>query len=436
MNLSPGTAAARPAIPFLSGFEGTQIFGHGVDVLDTTEHAHRFRDDLALMARDGVRTFRACIPWHKVERRRGEYDWSWCDDYLGHARELGLRPIADPLHHTSFPEWLRHGFANPRFPDAYAAFLRAFAERYPWVRDYTIINEPLATAVLSGLLGVWYPRWRDRTAFLRIVLGMVRAIARATPMLEARVEGLRIVHVDTCERHHALDKGGRHWTDFHNDVRFVVLDLLTGRVDRAHPLWPELTRAGLRADEAAALRASPVRIDVLGLDYYPHSEHAWGAEGHSEEFEPWGFARTALDYVDRFGLPVMLSETNVRGTVEDRLGWLKHMVAESEALARALALRGARLEGFCWYPFVDSTDWCSLVCEPNRRIDPQGIYWLSPDFERQGSELSRLFARLARGEIGAADLPAYRFGADALGPRGVGKYLGRMTGWDWRERAA
>jgi membrane protease subunit (stomatin/prohibitin family) len=69
-------AAAPPRLSYTTGFEGTQMFGHGTDVLDTTEHATRFRDDLGLLARDGLSSFRCCVPWHKVERVRGAYDWS------------------------------------------------------------------------------------------------------------------------------------------------------------------------------------------------------------------------------------------------------------------------------------------------------------------------------------------------------------------------
>lgn len=426
-------APALPRLSYLSGFEGTQMFGHGTDVLDTTEHTVRYKEDLGLLAADGIGEFRACIPWHKIERVRGVHDWAWTDRYLGYVRRLGLRPIVDPLHHTSFPQWLEHGFANPGFPEAYRDFIRAFARRYPWVTDYTIINEPLATAMLSGFMGEWYPHWRDRAGVVPIVLGKARAIALVTPMLERMVPGLRVVHVDTCERHHALDPQSQFHTDFCNDLRFVVLDLVLGRVDEGHPLWGVLTEHGLTAGQAAWFRDNPARIDVLGLDYYAHSELGWTVDGQSDAFLPWGFRRVALEYVDRYGFPAMLGETNVRGRIEDRISWLKHMVGECEALVPDLAARGSRFEGFCWYPYIDSTDWCSLVRQPDRSIDPQGIYYLCRQFDRRPSELSHLYARLARGEIGSADLPAYRFEEAVLVGRRVGKYLPLLGGWDWRD---
>lgn len=341
-------------------------------------------------------------------------------------------PIADPLHHTSFPEWLEDGFANPEFPDVYEEFVCAFARRYPWITDYTIINEPVATALLSGFTGDWYPYWSDREGLLRIILGKVRAIHRITSKLEAMVPNLRIVHVDTCERHCALDKPSQAHADFGNDIRFVVLDLLLGWVTRDHPLYGLLTRHGLTAEDLARFRDTPARIDVLGLDYYAHSELGWTVDGGSNDFRPVGFKAAALDFFERYGLNIMLSETNMRGRIEDRLTWLKYMVGECEKLSVELAKRGLQFDGFCWYPFIDSTDWCSLCREPNRRIDPQGIIYLSTGFDRTKSELSEIYARLVAGEIGSQEIPAYVMEESVLVSRGAGKYLDLMVGFDWK----
>lgn len=431
---SAGVSPAVPRLHYLTGFEGTQMFGHGTDVLDTTEHSVRYKEDLRLLANDGITTFRCCIPWHKIERVRGVYDWAWTDRYLGYVRRLGLRPIADPLHHTSFPQWLEHGFANPEFPIVYQDFVRAFARRYSWITDYTIINEPLATAILSGFMGEWYPHWRDRAGIVPIILGKAKAISLVTPMLERMIPDLRIVHVDTCERHVALDPQSQYHTDFGNDLRFVVLDLILGRVNEEHPLWATLREHGLTEADAAWFREFPARVDVLGLDYYAHSELGWTVEGQSDDFVPWGFRKVALEYADRYPqFSLMLTETNVRGRIEDRISWLKYMVSECEALVPDLAARGRTFDGFCWYPYLDSTDWCSLCRQPNRRIDPQGVYYLSTDFNRQHSELSDLYARLARGEIGSGDLPAYHFEEPVLEGRRVRKYLPHMAEWDWKE---
>jgi hypothetical protein len=107
------------------------------------------------------------------------------------------------------------------------------------------------------------------------------------------------------------------------------------------------------------------------------------------------------------------------------------MVEQCEQIEAELKPRGISFEGFCWYPFIDSTDWCSLVKEANGYVDPQGIYYLDQQKQRNGSELSEIFAALARGEITSKDIPAYRFQAplDAQ----LKDFLPLMSGWEWHE---
>jgi hypothetical protein len=125
----------------------------------------------------------------------------------------------------------------------------------------------------------------------------------------------------------------------------------------------------------------------------------------------------------------MLSETNIKGLVSDRLSWMKHMLEECGKLAAA----GADFRGFCWFPFVDSTDWCSLVCRAEGTVDAVGIYWLDSDrWHRHASELSKWFARLARGEARAEEIPAYHFQPPwDENLQGFRRQL--MRGWRWRE---
>jgi len=424
-------AAARrgPSFEFLTGFEGTYIFGSGLDVLQTTEHTQRYETDLQMLAADGIRSFRCCIPWHHIEATRGSYDWTWLDGYLEAVRALGLEPIADPLHHTSFPDWLEGGFADPDFEEAYLAFLGAFATRYPWIRRYTIINEPLVTAWFCGHCGIWQPKLHGHGNFVPMVLAVCRTIVRASHMLDEILGRAEFLHVDSCERHHGLDEASLAHAWFENERRFLVVDLILGKVDADHPLRGYLLEHGASADALDGFLERPTRIDILGLDYYSHSELAWrdGGAVRALVHPVQGFAATALEYVKRYGLPVMLSETNLRGSVEDRVSWLRYMVAECEALCATLEPLGVPFLGFCWYPYIDSTDWTSLVREARRSIDPQGICSLGRNFDRRRSALSEIYARLVAGGLAAAELPAFPFSEEALEERWVRNFLPHMT---------
>ena len=418
---------------FLSGFESTHIFGSGTDVLELTRHTEFVEEDLKLAHSCGLDLLRYSAPWHSIERVPGVYDWRWLDRALNCMRDLGIAPILDPLHHTSFPEWLEGGFANPNFSRAYLKFCTALAERYPWVRHYTVINEPFVTTWFCGQEGTWYPFQRGAKNFVPMILNVVEAINSVSRMLVEKMPDVSLIHVDAAEKHRAVDEVSEPHAAFHNEIRFLVPDLVLGRVDERHTLYNYLRRHGASEKRLARLRAKPARIDVLGLDYYSHCELEWCRQGRIYPNQtPEGLVSTAVEYAERYKLPLMLTETNIRGYISDRISWLKFMVEQCEEIETRLKPLGLSFEGFCWYPFIDSTDWCSLVREANGNIDPQGIYYLDKDCrKRNASELSEIFTALARGQISSKDIPAYRFQAplDKL----LEAFLPMMAHWQWRE---
>jgi hypothetical protein len=222
--------------------------------------------------------------------------------------------------------------------------------------------------------------------------------------------------------------------DHVNHRRFLLHDLVLGRVSAGHPMYGYLRRHGAKDCDLQWLVDNPAHIDVLGLDYYMHCEMEWywdkelGRANISwPTMHPSGFAAIGREYGDRFGLPLMLTETNIRGTFEDRLTWLKLMEQQCEELAES-----HKIQGFCWYPSIDSTDWCHVCTKATGTVDPQGIWGLDASrWQREASELSYWYTRLASGQARAADLPAYRFGRpldhDARG------FTRLMHGWEWVE---
>src|SRR5207237_3260321 len=143
------------------------------DELERTGHAQR-TGDLELVAALGARAVRYPVLWERVMRSGDDPDWRWADERLARIRELGLRPIVGLLHHGSGPR--ETNLLDDSFPDRFAAYAREVAERYPWVEDFTPINEPLTTARFAALYGHWYPHARDDHSFVRAVLNQCLAI--------------------------------------------------------------------------------------------------------------------------------------------------------------------------------------------------------------------------------------------------------------------
>ncbi len=426
----------RRSFPHLGAFESTKIYGSGADVLETTRHTEYWGADLMRLYHSGIRELRYPVPWHRIESERGNYDWRWMDGPMHLMRDLGMQPIADPLHHISIPDWLSDGFANPEFPACYARFVECVADRYEWIERYTVVNEPLPTVALCGLRGDWYPYRRSEADFVGMALNVSRAICMASSTLKKINPEIEFIHIDSCEHHRAIDIESEQWVAHANHRRFLFHDLVLGQIGTDHALLPYLQEHGFTDDDSFWFQDNACQMDVIGLDYYAHSEMDWGWDWKLNAATlrfpcryPRGFSAVACDYVERFQLPVLLSETNIGGTVTDRITWLKFMEEQAEKLSAQCDFRG-----FCWFPSIDATDWDSLCTVANRNVCPMGVWSLSADGrERQASELSEWYTRLAQGTASSIDLPAYRFQAPLdYDLRGFQRFMGH---WSWRQAA-
>ena len=421
MTLQP----SRPAHELIGAFESTFQPCYDVDVLESSGHVRRRRGDLEALRELGVRRLRYPVRWHRVEQTPGVYDWSEVDAAMAELAELGMSPIVDLVHHTSYPTWLTHSFADKRFGPAYLAYVEAFCRRYPQTVEYTLFNEPFATLWLAGHEALWPPYGHGNAAFVRVLREVVPAIAAASRMAAELLPNAKHVWVDSCEYHSSAPGRGEAYAAICNDRRTCVLDLFLGHdLDPTRPYLRELLEAG----GEDLFDITPGRIDVLGLDYYAHSEWWYAADGAgcAPSPQPIGFAALAQQYADRYGMPMILGETNVRGFPSDRATWMKYMAEEYETAVAA----GVPLQGFCWFPVIDSRDWDSLLARHAKRRDPVGIF---EPFAAQTS-VTKSYSLLASGAT-AAELPAYRLQSPAA--ERLGAFLSsRDDLWDWQDPPA
>jgi hypothetical protein len=229
--------------------------------------------------------------------------------------------------------------------------------------------------------------------------------------------------MEVCEGHTGSGTRGRPMAELANDRRFFILDLLVGKpIDRDRPFVKTVIDSG----GEDLLHLEPGSMDVLGLDYYAHNEwHFNDGSGVRPSPEPFGFAELARQYHERYGIPLVLGETNIRGFSSDRATWLKHTPEQCE-IAR---MNRVPVEGYCWFPFIDSLDWDSLLARCDRHIDPVGVYWLDERLNRRRSSMSRAFRQAARGAR-SADLPAYRISFHV--GSGLDGFMPFMRHWRWQ----
>src|SRR5215210_8688773 len=198
---TPGTHQVQ----FIGAFESTYLPAHDADILETSGHVDRWREDLYLMRSLGVTRLRYPVRWHRVEPSPGQFAWDELDEVMTFMRAEGFRPIVDLVHHTSYPRWLKEGFADPRFGESYVRYAEAVAQRYPWVPEYTLFNEPFATLFLCGHEAVWAPHHHGLEGLIGLLRNVLPAVAETSRRFRELLPEARHVWVDSCESHTGLD---------------------------------------------------------------------------------------------------------------------------------------------------------------------------------------------------------------------------------------
>jgi dTDP-4-dehydrorhamnose reductase len=231
-------------------------------------HEHRI-EDLALFAGLGLRSLRYPALWERISPDRPERrDFRWTDERLAEIRRLGLNPIVTLCHHGSGPAYT--GLCEESFAPGLAAHAAAVAARYPWVRDWTPVNEPLTTARFSALYGYWYPHTKDERLFWTALLNEIDATRLAMREIRRINPEARLIQTDDLGYCHATEPL-RAEADYQNERRWIGWDLLCGTVVPGHALWDRIAGFGL-GDRLEAIADDPSPPDVIGINHYLASE--------------------------------------------------------------------------------------------------------------------------------------------------------------------
>ena len=333
--------------------------------------------DLERIASLGVTALRFPVLWEEVSPENGgSFNWAWADAGLGRLRQLGIRPIVGLLHHGSGPRYTN--LLDPLFAEKLSEFARQVAERFPWVEDYTPVNEPLTTARFSALYGHWYPHLRSAQSFCRALLNQVRGTAFAVAAIREVNSAARLIQTDDLGITLSSSKLA-YQAAFENERRWATFDLLTGRLEQAGRMWGYLREAGVSESVLAKFLANPCPPEVIGINHYitsaryleedpaAHPEVRRGGNGRhayadveavrsekSAFYEPSKILRQAWE---RYGIPLAITEAHLGCTREEQMRWF----AELWEGAQGLREEGIPLVAVTAWSMLGAYDWDSLL---------------------------------------------------------------------------
>lgn len=349
------------------------------DQLRRTGHDDRI-DDLDRLAALGFSAIRYPLLWERVSPESPDLaDWSWCDERLDRLRALDMRVIGGLVHHGSGPRYT--DLLDDGFAPGLARHAAAAAERYPWIEDWTPVNEPVTTARFAALYGHWYPHRSDERAFWRALVNQIDAVRLSMRAIRAVNPNARLIQTDDL---------GRSWSTiplaeqaaFDNQRRWVGWDLLCGRVTPGHPFWHRLCAAGL-GERLRVIADDPSPPDIIGINHYPTSDRfldhrvqrypddtcGGGAVGRAFadvpavrvlEPAPEPFALAMREAWDRYRLPLALTEVHLGCTREEQMRWAR----EAWDAASAARTRGIDVRAVTAWSVFGCQDWDTLITRP------------------------------------------------------------------------
>ncbi len=122
----------------------------------------------------------------------------------------------------------------------------------------------------------------------------------------------------------------------------------------------------------------------------PTDPAGWTIKDHIAHIVVWEDGMNAVlthQYHERYGLPVMHTETNIR---DDNPGDAERWLWKQWANVLRVRNDGVPVMGFTWYSLTDQVDWNTALREPNGHVDKVGLY----DLDRRIRPVGRAYQRL------------------------------------------
>lgn len=258
---------------------GAVIDGHNGDV--ATDHYHRYRDDVALMKRLGLQTYRFSTSWSRVRPDGGPANPKGLDFYSRLVDELlgaGIKPWLT-LYHWDLPQALeeRGGWTDRDTSEAFRDYAMtvhdALGDR---VNVWTTLNEPWCSSFLSYTAGAHAPGRQSVEAGLaaahHLLLGhglAVQSLREADPALELGIT-LNLTVAKPVDPTNAGDIDAARRIDGQFN-RFFLEPVF-------HGVYPADVLADVEGNNFESyvkdgdLDIISTPIDALGVNYY-HGEH-------------------------------------------------------------------------------------------------------------------------------------------------------------------
>ncbi|GHV16904.1 beta-glucosidase [Spirochaetia bacterium] len=347
---------------------------------------HRYKEDIALMAELGFKSYRFSIAWPRIipggdDGKVNPLGVAYYRDLCKELHAHGIEACAT-IYHWDLPQSLQDkgGWAERHIPEAFGEFAKVcFKELGDCVDRWITINEPLCVAYLGYLYGSHAPGIRDQNQAIRAVHHI--NLAHGLAVQAHRAAGLKspigitwnASHPRPATSSEADKKAALVARAFETEV-FMLPVLGKG--------YPELITKELGISvplQSGDLEIISGKIDFIGVNYYnegavgydPNSPFKFGGKPSWQDTSdmgwpivPGGLARL-LTWIQSIagGLPIYITENGyARQDVVDPQGRVHDIeridyIRQHLEVCADLIKQGLNLKGYYAWSFMDNFEW-------------------------------------------------------------------------------
>lgn len=333
-------------------------------------------DDIEKIAALGIKKLRYPILWERHTGPDASLHWKWTEQQLNKMIELGIEPIIGFLHHGSGPSFTN--LLDPDFPEKLACFAKEVIYRFPFLRTFNPVNEPLTTARFSGQYGWWYPHKKDQRSFVRMLLNQCKGIVRCMQEIRVIIPNAKLIQSEDLSKVYSTPPLA-YQASFENARRWFSLDLLTGALSNDSPYYGYFKRLDITDEELCFFSENPTPPHIIGFNYYitserfldheiekyPHIRPGGNGQDHYVDLEairipmeePMGLTVLMKEAWERYHLPMALTEVHMGCTREEQLRWLKDVWDDCVLLKNM----GVDVRALTVWSMLGAYDWNSLL---------------------------------------------------------------------------
>ncbi|MGO9336979.1 MAG: glycoside hydrolase family 1 protein [Terracidiphilus sp.] len=344
---------------------------------------NRWRDDIALLKRMGMNSYRFSIAWPRIlpegRGRRNEKGLDHYDRVIDALLEAGVDPLVTCFH-WDLPATLEDegGWANREIAHSFADYCELLAERYgDRVRRWCLLNEPQAFTVVGFGWGVFPPGKRDQTLMLRATHTANLALAQGFRAMKAQEAKLQLGFAQDFSLGYPLTGSNadqaawKRYDAFRN--RWFLDPNVTGQYPECFIGGVPLEQMNWRAGDETILK---VPLDYTGVNFYCEGQFFAAGEAQSllhgldahavdarHDTPRHGMREVMLRMAHDYKRPIEITETGFEsldvpdalGRVHDpgRIAYMHMVLSES----RRAMLDGADIRALHIWSLLDDWEW-------------------------------------------------------------------------------